>query len=246
MDSGADHPSTPGRAIPRRTLFWFIGAVVVGLAGWNNFLVTRLPDYPGSYVVANLAAAGVLLTAARWIGLTWDELGLARRRVPAGLKWGGACFALIAAGYAIVLTVPALRPLLTDDRVEGLDGADIAYHVLVHVPFGNVLWEELAFRGVLLAAFTRVVSVRWAVAASSALFGLWHIRPTVSGLAANDLVNGPLIAVAVLLTCLATAVAGGVFSWLRLRSGSLLAPALLHLATNSLGLLAAAAAFGLR
>jgi membrane protease YdiL (CAAX protease family) len=32
------------------------------------------------------------------------------------------------------------------------------------------------------------------------------------------------------------------FAWLRVRSGSLLAPVLLHLATNALGTLAAAAA----
>jgi membrane protease YdiL (CAAX protease family) len=32
------------------------------------------------------------------------------------------------------------------------------------------------------------------------------------------------------------------FTWLRLRSGSLLAPALLHLATNTLGTVAAAVA----
>jgi uncharacterized protein len=44
------------------------------------------------------------------------------------------------------------------------------------------------------------------------------------------------------LACLATAAAGVLFAWLRLRSGSLLAPVLLHLATNSVGLLAAAAA----
>jgi membrane protease YdiL (CAAX protease family) len=246
MESAVDDPTMPGRAVPRRRLVWFIGAVVVVLAAWNNVAVTRLPDYPGSYVVANVAAAGLLLAAARWIGLTWDELGLARRRMPAGLKWGGVSFALVAAGYAILLAVPAFRPLLTDDRVEGLDAAGIAYHVLVHVPFGNVLWEEVAFRGVLLAAFTRVLSVRWATAASSVLFGIWHIRPTVSGLEANDVVNGPLLIVAVLVTCLATTVAGVVFTWLRLRSGSLLAPMLLHLATNSLGLLAAAAAFALR
>jgi membrane protease YdiL (CAAX protease family) len=59
-------------------------------------------------------------------------------------------------------------------------------------------------------------------------------------------VNGPfLTTAAVLVACLASAAAGVVFTLLRLRSGSLIAPMLLHLATNSLGLLAAAAAFGL-
>jgi membrane protease YdiL (CAAX protease family) len=46
----------------------------------------------------------------------------------------------------------------------------------------------------------------------------------------------------VLLACLGTAAAGVLFTVLRQRSGSLLAPVLLHLATNSLGTLAAVAA----
>jgi membrane protease YdiL (CAAX protease family) len=153
---------------------------------------------------------------------------------------------LVAAGYAVALAIPALRPLLTDARVGGLDGADIAFRVLVRIPFGTVVWEEVAFRGVLLAALLRVLSPPAATAASSALFGIWHIRPTLSALAENDVVDGAVLAGgAVLLACLATAATGVLFTWLRLRSGSLLAPALLHLATNSLGTLAAAASFRL-
>jgi membrane protease YdiL (CAAX protease family) len=166
-----------------------------------------------------------------------------RRRLPVGLRWGGACFGLVAVGCATALAVPALRPLLTDARVGGMDGAEIAYQVLVRVPFGTVLWEEVAFRGVLLAALTRLISLPAATAASSAVFGIWHIRPTLSGLAANDLVDGPVVTgAAVLLACVGTAAAGVLLTGLRLRSGSLLAPVLLHLATNSLGTLAAAAA----
>lgn len=59
----------------------------------------------------------------------------------------------------------------------------------------------------------------------------------------NDLGAGPvLVGLAVLFGCLATTAAGVVLTWLRLRSGSLLAPLLLHLATNSLGTLTVAAA----
>jgi membrane protease YdiL (CAAX protease family) len=246
MDSEREAPPLSAREVSRRRLLWLTAALIAVLVAWNNLIIDRLPAYPGSYVAANVAAAGLLLAAARWAGLTWDELGLAWRRVPAGLRWGGACFAIIAAGYAIALAIPGLHPLLTDERVGGMDGAAIAYRVLVHVPLGTVLWEEIAFRGVLLAAFTRLRSVWVATVASSAIFGLWHIRPAVTGVTANDLVNGPfLTTVAVLVACLASAAAGVVFTLLRLRSGSLIAPMLLHLATNSLGLLAAAAAFGL-
>jgi uncharacterized protein len=99
---------------------------------------------------------------------------------------------------------------------------------------------------VLLAALARLLSLPAATVASSAVFGIWHIRPTLSALAANDLVHGPgPTSAAVLLACLWTTAAGVLFTWLRLRSGSLLAPALFHLGTNALGTLAAAAALRL-
>ena len=50
----------------------------------------------------------------------------------------------------------------------------------------------------------------------------------------------------VLLACLGTAAAGVLFTVLRQRSGSLLAPVLLHLATNSLGTPAVAGALRLQ
>jgi CAAX protease family protein len=222
------------------------GALVAVLCAWNNVVVTRVPGYPGSYVAANAAATGTVLVAARRAGLTWAELGFSRRRWPAGSRWGGGCAALVAAGYGATLAVPALRPLVRDARIEGLDAADIAYQVLVRIPVGTVLWEEVAFRGVLLAGLLRLLPRAHAVAASAAVFGIWHVRPTLAALAANDVVRGPVRrGGVVVLACLGTAAAGALFAWLRLRTGSLAAPVLLHLATNSLGTVAAAAAFRL-
>ena len=237
------HPPPAGRGPVRA----FALALVLVLVAWNNVVVTRLPGYPATYVTANVTAAGLLLLAARAVGLSWQELGLARRRLRAGAGWGGTCVGLVAAGYLAALAVPAVRPLLADARTAGLDGADLAWRVLIRIPLGTVLWEEVAFRGVLLAALARLLSLRAAVAISAAVFGVWHVRPTLSALAVNDLANGPLLTgLAVLLGCLVTALAGLVLAWLRLRSGSLLAPTLLHLATNSLGTLAAAASHALQ
>ncbi len=219
------------------------GVLVPALVAWNNLVVYRLPGRPGSYVVANVAATGVLLAAARASGLSWAELGLDRRRLAAGARWGGACAAVVAAGYATALAVPVLRPLLADGRVADLGGGELAGQALLRIPLGTVLWEEVAFRGVLLAALARLLPRAGATGVSAAVFGLWHVRPTLGALAANDLAGGPLARTgAVLLACLATAAAGVLFAELRERSGSLLAPALLHLATNTLGLLTAAAA----
>ncbi len=232
-----------GRAGTRRTDVAFAAVLVVVLLLWNNIVVHRVPGGRGSYVAVNVAAAGVLLAAARATGSSWADLGLARRAVPSGLRWGGSAFALVAAGYAAVLALPAVRPLLADARVAGLGPGEVAGDALVRIPFGTVLWEEVAFRGVLLAVLLRVLPLRAATVLAAVVFGLWHVRPTLSGLDANDLVDGPLARpAAVALTCAGTAAAGVLFTWLRLRSGSLLAPVLLHLATNTLGTVAAAAA----
>jgi uncharacterized protein len=228
----------------RRTAAVAAASLGLLLAGWNNLLVPRLP--PDWYVPVNLAGAAALLGAARAAGVSWAELGLARSRVPAGLGWGGAAAAVVGAGYAVALAVPGLRPLLTDARAGGLGAGELAGEVLVRIPLGTVLWEEVAFRSVLLALLLRVLPPRRAVLVGATVFGVWHARPTASAVGANDLVEGPLPTAALVLAgCLVTAGAGLLFSWLRMRSGSLVAPVLLHLATNCLGLLAATAAHGL-
>ena len=233
------HARPPGR---RRALASAAPLVLV-LGAWNNLVVHRIPGQPASYVAANGAATVLLLVAARGAGLSWRELGLDPHRLRAGLRAGGPWSALVAAGCAAGLAIPAVRPLLADARLAGADGGEVAYQVLVRIPFGTVLWEETAFRGVLLAALARALPLPAATAASAVVFGLWHVRPTLSAVAANDLVEGPAArGLAVALGCAATAAAGVLFTWLRVRSGSLLAPVLLHLATNTLGTLTAAAA----
>lgn len=83
-------------------------------------------------------------------------------------------------------------------------------------------------------------------AAGSLLFGLWHIASSL-GLTSNNVgftrilgggVPGMLAGIA--LAVVATAAAGFVFTWLRRRSGSLIAPIALHWSLNGLGALAAA------
>jgi membrane protease YdiL (CAAX protease family) len=82
-----------------------------------------------------------------------------------------------------------------------------------------------------------------ATAVASAVFGLWHIRPTAEALTVNRLAvtRGARIT-AVTATVAATAVAGVLLSSLRERSGSLAAPVLLHLAANCAAPLASALA----
>ncbi len=237
------HARSPGR----REAALFTVPLVLGLPAWNNFVVPRLADGRWSYVLANATATGAVLAAARATGLSWQELGLGRGRLSAGLRAGARGAVLVASSYAAALAIPRLRPLLTDARVAGLDDRQIAYQVLLRIPVGTVLWEEVAFRGVLHAALARALPAPTAVAVGAAVFGTWHVRPTITALSVNRLADRPVARCSFVASgCLGAAAAGVVFTGLRLHSGSLFAPAVVHLATNSLGTLAARAAHRLR
>ena len=211
-----------------------LAVVVVVLVAHNLGGNLVLP--PALYVPVNLAVAGLLLAIGRASGISWAELGLGRTSVGRGAALGAAAFLLAAAVLVVAALVPATRPAFVDQRVTNLTGAAVAYQALVRIPLGTVVLEEVAFRGVLLALLSRATSTGAAVGWSSAMFGLWHVVPTVEALQANRLAPSALPVTAAVV---ATAAAGAVFCWLRLRSGSLVAPALAHVGTNSVALVVA-------
>src|SRR6202034_2812716 len=162
-----------------------------------------------------------------------------RHRLAAGVRTGGPPALALAAGWLILAAVPAARPVLGDRRISGLTGRGVAYQALVRIPAGTVLWEEAAFRGVLQASLRRVLPGPAAIAVTSAVFGLWHIRPTADALRINQIAASRAALGPVAAAVAATAAAGLLLSGLRERSGSLAAPMLLHLSANSGAVLAA-------
>ncbi len=185
------------------------------LIAWNNGVLPAL-----GLSSRNRATAGTIMAlsatgAGLASGLHRDELGLGNIR--AGLVWGSAAAAVPVIGYTVALATPSLHGMFA---VPDEERHDFAEWVAAHIPFGTVITEELLFRGVLTALTDRVWPAPAATAARATAFGLWHVQPAR---VANDSVPG---------TVAFTAAASLVFDWLRIRSGSVLAPALLHLAVN--------------
>jgi membrane protease YdiL (CAAX protease family) len=238
--SGARGSGTPRWREARPEDKAFALACCAVLAAYNNVLGVH-PWHNRRYVRVNLGATGAALAAAALSGLTPADLGLGRGRWLPG-RTGYRLAATVAAGWLLIAVVPAARPLLGDKRITSLDGRAAAYQALIRIPVGTALWEEIAFRGVLQAALRRVMPKTTAIAVTSCVFGVWHIRPTLQAMRANGLAGTRGRAVAGVAAAVATTTAGGVlFSWLRERSGSLTAPILLHVATNSGGLITALA-----
>jgi membrane protease YdiL (CAAX protease family) len=218
--------------------------LVVVLAAAGN-LATNLLAPPALYVpTALVVAAAAVLLAVRVGGCGARDLGLARADLAGGLRLGAVAMAVVAALLALGVALPATRELFADRRVDQHSVLTLLYATLVRIPFGTALLEETLFRGVLLGLGLRRWPPSVAVAWSSALFGLWHVLPA-GGLAGyNPAVAGTLHGVGgrLLVTAAAvgaSALAGVGFCFLRLRSGSLLAPVMLHVATNSFAYAAA-------
>ena len=220
----------------------FAAVACAVLAGYNN-LGGLAPWHRRWYLTVNACAAALTAAAGMASGLTAADLGLRRDRLRPGLVLGSAAAAPVVAALGVAALIPATRPVLDDQRVAGLKGRHLACNVLLRIPLGTVAWEEVAFRGVLQAALRRVLAEPAATAVGSAVFGIWHIRPTAEALAANRLASGRGARIAaVTATAVGTTAAGTLLSALRQRSGSLAAPVLLHLAANCTAPLASALA----
>jgi membrane protease YdiL (CAAX protease family) len=217
-------------------------AVVVVLA-LANVLNNRL--MPAAYVVTSLVTTGVLLGLLRLAGVGWAQAGLDRDTVRRGLTWGLILIIAVAACYLACALLPGTRDLLLDRRVADAGPGRIVFEVLVRVPLGTVLLEEVAFRGVLYALVRSEYGVVGATVVSSGLFGLWHVLPAADISTVNPLMTrifgpGPLGAMlATTAAVIVLGLAGWILCELQGRSGSLLAPAALHWATNGLGYIAA-------
>ena len=158
--------------------------------------------------------------------------------------YAAAAVGLVVTVIAVGALLPWTRPMFLNDHYATLSGALVASMIII--PLQTVIPEELAFRGVLHGTLDRAWGFRGVAAAGSLLFGLWHIATslglTSSNVGFTRIFGGGVFGMlaGIVLAVLATAAAGFVFTWLRRRSGSLIAPIALHWSLNGMGALAAA------
>ena len=218
-----------------------VAVVVVVLALTN--LIAHFTTPWASVVTVPVAAIGL----AAWLrmnGLGWAELGLGREHWKSGAAYAAGAVALVVTVIAVGALLPLTRPMFMNHHYATISGALLASMIII--PLQTVIPEELAFRGVLHGALNRAWGFRGVALTGSLLFGLWHVATslglTSSNVGFTRLFGGGVVGTlaGVVMAVVATAAAGYVFSWLRRRSGSLLAPIALHWSLNGLGALAAA------
>ena len=219
--------------------WWPLVLVVVALIAFN--VVNNRVAPQGHYLLWASGGSFGLLAIGVLDGNSWTDMGLGWGYIIPGLIWGVGSVAVVTTGYVLAATFRKGRDAMHDERVASLSGPRLMFQALVEVPFGTVLFEEIAFRAVLFSMLARRFGVVPAIIISSILFGLWHILPSIGtheqsaalGSVVGEGRRGNILAVA--LSVLTTSIAGVVFAGLRLVSGSVLAPMGLHWATNGMG-----------
>lgn len=221
---------------------WLDVIVVVAVLVATN-VIAHFTTVWASIATVPIGAA-VLVAMMRQRGMRWSELGLSPRHWKRGTIYSVGAVGLVLAVVAIGVALPFTRQFFLSERYATVSGALVASMIII--PLQTVIPEELAFRGVLHGTLERVWGARGVFAAGSLLFGLWHVASSLGLTTGNAGLSGFLGVgiwgqiLGVAGAVVATAAAGFVFTWLRRRSGSILAPIALHWSLNGAGALAAA------
>jgi membrane protease YdiL (CAAX protease family) len=189
----------------------------------------------GAYLATSLAGTVALLAILGLSDASRTDAGLEPRT---GFRWALALVGLTALGYLGAALLPATRRVFVDRRALDTGRGTVAYQVLLRIPLGTALFEEVAFRGVLYGLVTDAYGAAWGTTVSSALFGLWHVPPS-RDLPRLNPAAARLRHLVVPAAVLGTGLAGVVLCEVRRRSGGLLAPIALHWAVNAFAYLTA-------
>ncbi len=215
--------------------------ILIGVLVIYNVIVNKHLKEKWHLLFSLTLSTVIIWWVVRFSDITLGSIGTRPGSTIHGLVYGGGAYLLISLAIASAIFIPAAKNFLNDKRVIRLSTRQFLYKTFVNLPLGTVLLEEVVFRGVMLALLMQDFSTLSSVLISSLLFGLWHVLPAFTNVITNDSLNKmkkPILSV-VAGTVFITFLAGIGFSWLRLASGSLLAPLMAHYATNSGGLIAA-------
>jgi membrane protease YdiL (CAAX protease family) len=188
---------------------------------------------PRARIATNLVAAAGVVAFARAAGVSRRELGIEPARFRSGLAQGLAIAVPIGATVAGVFAIPQARALLRDPKITEASDRAAAFELFVRIPWETALAEELIFRSAFLGTALRSRSRALAIASSSALFGLWHIAPTLHALdRGTGGKTGAHRRVTVPAVVAATTAAGAGLAMLRLHCEHVAAPTVVHATIN--------------
>ncbi|GEM_PF-1380729 len=179
--------------------------------------------------LTGLVGAALVAVSAFWFGP--ETVGLSGPDGGLLAAWGSGTVLIMFSVGMVMLSRPELRDHLTDPRITAMTRRQSATQLLIRIPVMTALIEEAVFRGVLHAALIAVYPAPIALWGGAVLFGLWHIGPGLDQ--AQSVNRRSLAGVAhVMITVIATTVAGAGLVWLRIETGSIWVPVAVHAGVN--------------
>jgi CAAX protease family protein len=218
---------------------WLFAA---SLVVWGNLLhrllgsTATLPGGSWQFVVAGVALVVFSIAAARVLRLDATSLGLRRGGVFRGAAIGsvtGAAIAAAAAGVMVGVAPAVLGQPIVYEPLSRVAGGDLIPHILLFLPFGAVIPEEIAFRGTLLGGMLARYGVRSAVMVSAGAFALWHGTVAVVTVL-NTTIPAVLIVPAIAGALAVLLVGGAIMASLRVATGTLMSSIAAHWAFNAI------------
>jgi membrane protease YdiL (CAAX protease family) len=203
----------------RLTLFLLLGAILL-----YGYLYPRIAGRR-FYTLFNLGFALFSVGLVKISGASWSQLGFS--------------FSLSSLAIALGVLLIVITAELVFFKKNHLEITTVNLReLIVRIPFGTALAEEMVFRGSLIGVLLLSYSRLWTLLISSAIFGIWHLLPGTSETwAQQNLIykNTPKWLARLSsdsITVLVTSVGGLFFGWLRLASGGILLPWVFHSGIN--------------
>jgi membrane protease YdiL (CAAX protease family) len=219
-------------------LIWIFVAILIG---WGNAGSTalggtaQLPGGSVAYVLTGLTLVALSLLIARRAHLDLAAIGLRSNTWLRGAAIGvvGGAGIALAAVFGSQLASFVVGAPIVYDPLRDVTEADLQRHVLVFLPLGTVLPEEVAFRGTLVGLL-RGTGTRAAVLGSAAAFALWHAAVAIVTVGETTVAApSPWFLPAIVGALLVVFAGGMVLAWLRLRTDTLATPIVAHWAFNT-------------
>lgn len=206
------------------------------LVAYNNLLFS-LPGnlaWPTAWIFY-LRAVLLPLAAVVWVvwvqGFSLAELGITARNLLPSAAVGLAAAVAIAVLAFLYFLYPIGVPGGSIDYENFANDSvgEFTFWAAVRYPVHAVVFEEVLFRGVLLALAMRAFGATRAIVLTAATFAAWHVvvnNQTIGASNAAD--NAAFFVFAQVGSLVALFVGGVIFAVMRWRSGSLAGPIVFH------------------
>jgi membrane protease YdiL (CAAX protease family) len=181
---------------------------------------------PGSLVVLGL----LVLWAVRIEGMPLPTLGITSANAGRSALVGAILGAVVILPVVLYFVFPLglADGIDPEEAREETWGGFLAW-ALVHQPLGTAFFEEVLFRGVLLAKMTVAWGQRQALVASSLTFALWHLVINFRTIQGTEVASPAALAAVAQAVSLIGLFVGGLFlGLLRQRTGNLASCIVFH------------------